>query len=342
MTIADPSLTRRIKQLEQQLATLERSLSQVRQSQAAFVAPRDRWLGRVATTPTPAATDDTYAVELISATFVAAPGQRDLVEHARGSTVVARTWPARALSAGDEVIVDRIRGGLAGDAERGEWWIGLDPGDAAQAAPNLLLLSEPRTVAYSGDTTYLRTNDDGYAYFTRRQSFGDPRALPASGVGAVYDDYAVELSDVGVYRLTLSLEFWCDLDGTEEEIADATDDFAHAITLRRPHWLYPLIAIKSDGGVPGIPPAGGLTFAGARAFIGALATAPHSPDYFPLAQVAVEYLYEVSTAPERLAIAVLPKSSSASGRCRLSGGSSANGQMGIEYLGTLDVRTEIP
>lgn len=201
MTIADPSLTRRLRLLEQQVAALERSLSQARQATASYVAPRERWLGRVATSPTPAATDDTYLVDLLGATFEASPGQRDLVEHPRGVSVVARTWPARALSAGDEVIVERIRGGLAGDADAGEWWIGLDP--PVDAGLPYALFEQPRlVVAHSDATDHLRGREaSGTIYYETVRMRGAPRVSAlGNGAATAPDGYVCSLDDpLGAY-----------------------------------------------------------------------------------------------------------------------------------------------
>lgn len=130
MLADDPSLSRRVKELETQVAELRRELSGTRQLPPAAVAPRERWLGRTtsdspSTYPT---SGDTFEVELYSAYFTATPGTRAITETGRGRKVVARTRPATYLPRGTEVEVWRSRG--HGPLGAGEWWIGLPAASA--------------------------------------------------------------------------------------------------------------------------------------------------------------------------------------------------------------------
>lgn len=127
MATPDRSDRRRILSLEERLRALESEVLLARQSATAHLAPRERWLARVEGTP--AASDDTFTCELLSCRFTAAPGTQAVLYHARGSRVVARSFPTRGYAAGDYVVVERLRGQLSGDAETGEWWICAGPAE---------------------------------------------------------------------------------------------------------------------------------------------------------------------------------------------------------------------
>ncbi len=127
MVTPDRSDRRRILNLEERLRALEAEVLLARQSAAAHMAPRERWLAKIEGTPV--AGDDTFTCQLLSCRFTPAPGPQAVLYHERGSRVVARSFPARGYSSGDYVVVERIRGRLKNDAEAGEWWICAGPAE---------------------------------------------------------------------------------------------------------------------------------------------------------------------------------------------------------------------
>lgn len=111
--------------MEAELRALRDEVRLLRDSSPVHAAPREEWLGRVIGTP--AATDNTFLVELLSCRFTATPGTQQLQVRQRDSRVVAMAFPARPYQAGDYVRVERRRGQLARDTEEGEWWICAGP-----------------------------------------------------------------------------------------------------------------------------------------------------------------------------------------------------------------------
>jgi hypothetical protein len=129
VTKSDASLARRVADLEQRLRAAEADIRIPRQSPPTWAAPRERWLGRIAASPTPTAGDNVYAVELLSVAYDdSAPGDKAKVLHERGERVYALAWPRADYAAGDFVTAERLRGSLSGDSYAGEWFIPLAKG----------------------------------------------------------------------------------------------------------------------------------------------------------------------------------------------------------------------
>lgn len=111
--IPDPSLSRRVGELERRLRETEHELRAMRQNIPATAPPRECWLAEVLDDYTIGSTDTVYRVRLISATAGSTPGPNAISVTQRGSTVSAFAWVAQAsYSAGDRVIVERIGHGL--------------------------------------------------------------------------------------------------------------------------------------------------------------------------------------------------------------------------------------
>ena len=256
--IPDHSLRRRITQLERQLAELSRELRTTRQAMPSHRAPRETWLGRVATSPTPGSDDNVYSVELLSCTFPAIAGEQEITEHERGSTVLAATWPARSLSAGQDVMVHRIRGALAGDSDEGEWWI---PGDAASVASNPMAIFTSHRISSRDGRDYVTTGDPGSVFFQSLSEYGDARITPlgtgVSGSGS-YEDGIFTFDSGGRYRVTVSAAFALQSTGgagywsqyTDGASPATTPDHVHLVRTPRPLWISPqLEGILSGSGL---------------------------------------------------------------------------------------------
>lgn len=119
----DDSLTRRLREAEQRITSLERMLAAKVERPAVSNFPRDRWLGvtvRIGSDYPTASDANTFGVKLLSAAYSPqAPGPSTVTQRERGTTVIARTWPSRYVAEGTQVVVDRLRG----TPEGGEWWI---------------------------------------------------------------------------------------------------------------------------------------------------------------------------------------------------------------------------
>jgi len=141
MVTPERSDRKRILNLEERLRTLETEVLLARQSAAAHLAPRERWLAKVEGTPV--AGDDTFTCQLLSCRFTPAPGPQAVLYHERGSRVVARSFPPRGYATGDYVVVERLRGQLSGDAEAGEWWVCAGPAELRWARTTAVAASYP-------------------------------------------------------------------------------------------------------------------------------------------------------------------------------------------------------
>lgn len=114
---------RRLEQVDTRVGQLERMIREVSQREAAWTWPREVWLGRTTSSsasnyPT---SGDTFDVALIDAHFTASPGTQGVTETLRGSTVTARTWPAKYLPRDTEVVAFHAPG--LGPSGAGQWWI---------------------------------------------------------------------------------------------------------------------------------------------------------------------------------------------------------------------------
>ena len=119
----DDSMSRRLREAEQRITSLERMLAAKVERPAVTNFPRDRWLGvtvRIGSDYPTASDANTFGVKLLSAAYSPqAPGPSTVTQRERGTTVIARTWPSRYVAEGTQVVVDRLRG----VPEGGEWWI---------------------------------------------------------------------------------------------------------------------------------------------------------------------------------------------------------------------------
>ena len=217
MSRADTSLLKRVADLEQRLRAAEADLRLARQSPPSWAAPRERWLGRIAVSPTPSAGDYVYAVELLSVVYDdSAPGASPGISiHERGKTVNALAWPQAAYTAEQYVVVERIRGALSGDGYSGEWFL------TQPVAEYTAFSVTGDALAYgwrNGDLGLSHSPVIGDNGYDSRQVkvFPTGEGVLEDGAGEVfavnnspgsYDDHWLTVARDGKYRLTLAA-YW--------------------------------------------------------------------------------------------------------------------------------------